>query len=335
MTAGVRLSDLVRDWDDRQLVPMTEMPGLSTYASRLSYIRFLERHLYSDYEADLVPETGHMLQRLEQWILGADDELSRRVLLESFFLIRYVGKLESHSLYIQAYRGPFVRWLVNEAQMSIALVTADSLREEARKTWIGCASDSMHLDTFFHITRAPSASNRRPSWLDFHAFADPQKVSDHMDAKGITRIAIFEDVVGSGSQIKPAIEFALSVPGDRNIFVCPMIAGSESILTLKPLTDTGRVTYAPVQVIPPDHCVRPLVGLNEAPEISRLRDCIKSIHAKVGHPSPATTAAFGYKGTGSLLVQHGNTPDNCPAFVWRKSDSWSPIFPRTHRQGGG
>lgn len=324
--------ELIQQWDSSPFdSPDVDLPGISTFAELYEYISYLSKVLYYDYERDNAASIVPLLDRIDEWIKGATSAEDKRAMFEAVVAIRYVSRSEANSLYQYAFRGPFTRWVMSRAGITLSNFSDEQLNDALSKVWIGGASDSFHVDSFFHITEAPSHTNRRPAWLDLAEFGDRNRVAEHMEQHELGSVAIFEDFVGSGTQISAAVAFALSLPNQPDVFVCPIIACPAARTTLASLGSQPRLTYVPLVELSNRNMVPELAPPNEAPHLRKLRDCIEHVASAV---SP-TIPKYGYKGAGALVVQHSNAPDNCPSLIWHSSPTWTALFPRQHRSGGG
>ncbi len=329
------LTDVLRTWDERLDKPCFQLPGLRTYISLYEYAQYLGKALYADFERDGAPGVRPFLSRLEDWVLGAPDDDNRRKLFEMLFYIRFVARQEMHCLYQSAYRGNIIRWLMNRANIPMTPDWEEELDGPLRTLWIGSASDSFHLDSFFHVTEAKSLTARRPAWLDIAEFGTPDRVAAHMDRHGLERIAVLEDFVGTGTQIRPALEFLLDLPNSPEILVCPMFSTALAFDRLKDLLTSPKITYDPVALLSGSNLMPEILNYPEPPEFAAFRRCIEELHSLVGHPVSTALSPYGFGRMGALLVQFGNTPDNCPPVIWNDSDRWRSLFPRKRREGGG
>ena len=329
------LADHLRSWDEQLDIPSFELPGLRTYIGLYDYAEYLGRTLYSDYERDYAPNVQPFLSRLEDWILGAPSDDHKRALFELLFHIRFVARQEIHCLYQSAYRGNVIRWLMSSDGIPISKDFRADIIGPLSRLWIGSGSDSFHLDTFFHITGARSKSERRPAFLDLAEFPNPSAVALHMSKYGMDRVGIFEDFVGTGTQIRPAIEFILSLPNTPEVLVCPIFSTTVALDRLADLIANPLVTYDPVVLLAGRSLLPETKPDAEPPEYMAFRHCVEQLHDLVAHPDPDAMNPYGFGRLGVLLVQFGNSPDNSPPLIWNDSDKWQSLFPRKRREGKG
>lgn len=332
------IADLVSEWDAKlrtksgkvTSTPNLKLPGIATYTGLHEYLRFLATNVFDDFERDLAPGVSPFLTRLDEWINAAASDADKRILFESIFSVRYISRNEVNALYHIAYRGHLTRWQMDQIDFDLRNGAPGELRSAMRETWIGAASDSFHLDSFFHVTEAPSATERRPAWLDLSAFGDVDRIRAHIQQRHIKRIVIFEDFVGSGTQIKPALDFVSQIDDDLQVYVCPIFACRESFERLTDIISLDNVTYDPVVVLSGRNLVPRDPPEEEEEHLAELRACLGRIEQDLG-----ITPAHGFRGVGALLVQYSNTPDNCPAILWSTQGDWSGLFPRKPRGGYG
>jgi hypothetical protein len=330
-----RLNALLRSWDEARLEPYINLPKINDYVGLYVYAQHLASTLYRDFERDSAPGTKPFLDRLEEWVLNCSDREQQRELFELLFHLRFVARDEMQCLYQTAYRGNVVRWVMDRASLGFDGGWRDALDRELASTWIGSGSDSFHLDSLFHLTSAPARTARRPAWLDIAKFGDPERVSAHMQGKGLTRVVLFEDIIASGTQIRPALEFLATLSPPVDVLVCPLFTTELAYDGLADYLSNPFFTFDPVAVLggrnliakdPTDH------EMTRAPDV---RELLSLLHPQVQTGTRYTVGPFGFGGLGVLLVQYGNTPDNCIPAVWAHGEKWRGVFPRQARDGGG
>jgi hypothetical protein len=167
-------------------------------------------------------------------------------------------------------------------------------------------------------------------------FGEAAKIDAFLRAKNIDRIILLEDFVGSGSQIRPAIMFAASLPSNIPVLVVPLIVCPLGIDAMH----AWQLAYSNIHyrtVLD----LRPLDFLTATPQADEpgLHVGLRSIalttftqllggqtldEAKVYGP-------FGFDETGGLIVLTTNCPDNTLPLIHYSSATWNSLFPRASR----
>jgi len=203
-----------------------------------------------------------------------------------------------------------------------------------QRTWFCPITDSMRINAFYHLNHI-SGRDYRPDWRSLAAFGDSKKLEAFLKGN-IDRIVLLEDFVGSGSQIAPAIQFLESLGHRLPTLLVPLI-----------ICPAGKVASTAWCKTNPSLTVSPIIELqaheflganpvaNEPPVFTALRQIVTDTYPQVldgADPYVSKTyTAFGFRGTGSLVVLATNCPDNTLPLVHFKSGTWSPLFPRASR----
>ncbi|KIC39820.1 hypothetical protein RA27_17370 [Ruegeria sp. ANG-R] len=145
-------------------------------------------------------------------------------------------------------------------------------------------------------------------------------------------IVLFEDFVGSGSQMLDAVHLAASLGNDVNVLLCPIFICPEGAAAAEELSRAvENFTFSPVLALEERFFVSPAQKANENPDYDRVRQLLVKIHHKI-EGEQQEYGPFGYRQTGGFVVPYTNCPDNTvPALHRKKDDSWEPLFLRTSR----
>jgi hypothetical protein len=290
--------------------------------------------LYSNYE----PMTGPFPEywnRLESWVENVGDEEDQKLLFRLAAQLFYVGTKELDNLYRVAYNANVTQWLVD--QLGLALDDPHlqtQLDNTLRRTWFCPVTDSMRINAFYHLNHI-SGRDYRPDWRSLAEFGDPIKVEQFLRSH-IDRIVLLEDFVGSGSQIRPAIQFLQSLPYKPPTLLVPLIICPEGKTNAEAwCRGNPSLTVSPVIQLQPHEFLSVAATAKEPAVFPELRRLVTKTYPQVldgadPHTSKTYTA-FGFLGTGSLVVLATNCPDNTLPLVHFKSGTWNPLFPRASR----
>ena len=123
---------------------------------------------------------------------------------------------------------------------------------------------------------------------------------------------------------------------DFPVLLCPMIVAPTGVEKGKGFAK-GNLSFSPVFCVPEQIGVRRKarkVG-TEPPFFLTLRKVLPQLFGLVegSQPTQPLYGPFGFGETGSMLLTYLNCPDNVPPIVHHHSDSWSPLFRRSSREG--
>ena len=305
--------------------------GLGVEVGRVNgLLECLEDHLYNEYEPTQNPHPGFW-SRLGDWLGNVAVEADQHLMFLMLEYLLFVGIRDFHSLHRLAYSATTARWIVDQA--GIDLFENDSeenIRAEFGKTWFCPITDSARINTFYHVNGIAGV-NRRPPFDDLQEFGDPSKIDQGMTSHGFERLVLLEDFVGTGLQMKPAVEFAVGLRSNRlPVLLCPMLICPPGHKVASALEKTyPNLVYEPVYVFDEKLFISPQKLAGEPELFARCRRLVELIHpqvmgADVGSP-------FGFGETGALTVLYSNCPDNTLPVIHHTSASWKPLFPRASR----
>lgn len=312
------LLEMLKGWEGLESDPDLE-PGA------ISLVLYHADRLFLEYEpGGLDP----FLLRLEKWLANADSDEDMKSLLSVLSGLFFIGRSEFNSLYRAAF-GNICRWIIDEDNIDLAAVSYDRVLQWGQKaTWICPITDSLRINGFLKVNGL-SGHDHRPHWRSIAAFGDLSKTRDYLRSEGIRRLVLLEDFVGSGSQVKEAIEFACRELPDISVLFCPLVIcpkGDEQALSLA--STYTNLTYDPVLVLPDKLFVSETPVAGEQALLSRAR----ALTLKLGHKLRSPVAEhFGYKKTGAMVVLYTNCPDNTLPLFRDEGGAWQPLFPRVWR----
>jgi hypothetical protein len=311
-------------------------------------LSFYEQMHYSQYVPTLSPHHHDYEHRLHKWIENLADEADKKTLFELAPRILFFSRDDFTKLHQVALRGPITRWIIDELGLVFGQPAFDAtLAEEIHShTWYCPISDSMQISDFYH-TNNIGGIDYRPDWRSLAKFGDTSLITSFMSSrmtaahvpKPLKRIVLLEDFVGSGTQMQEAVYYAAALSSHVPVLLVPLIicpagagigrdlAAAHSHLRFDPvieLTLEDMITDA----MPADGSFRAAIA-----DLAR-----KSYVGVVGDDvaAPRPYSPFGFPpptndGTGAIVVLYSNTPANTLPIIQHKSNTWSPLFPRSAR----
>jgi hypothetical protein len=323
MPGPEKISDRVDRWRRQE--------GGVKYALLHSQIEFLDRHLFFEYEPTSGPAPG-FLDRCRDWLSSAVEERDQQVMFELVPNLFFVGAAQFWTLYRMAMNEHIVRWLISELDLKYDdPAMSEALAEGVQRTWFCGVTDSMNIAAFYHANHI-SGVNYRPDWHSLSQFGTPERIQEYMASHNLERIVLLEDFVGSGSQLKRVAKFVSSLPWSPPTMLVPLITCPGGYKEgRKAERNHASVTFSPVLSLPPGAFVARDPTPGEPELISRLRETAARVESLVHGSGKVRPAAFGFKGTGALVVMYTNCPNNTLPLVHHRSDQWTPLFPRSSR----
>lgn len=328
MTTRVKIEELIREWADEDLNNVNQL------------LNTLEKRLYLSYEPSLPPNPGFW-DRLEGWLgnMGEGETEAIKALFRLASELFYVGPDEFRELHRSAYHGAIARWLVD--QENIDLLDADAsknLRSAVDATWFCPITDSMRINSFYNSNNIANKADFRPDWRSLAEFGDVKKIKNYCDEQGFKRLVLLEDFVGGGSQMRKAVEFAVTIPS-IDVLVIPLIVCPKGLKLGHELVKAHAcLGFEAVLSIPQGAFVASKAINGEAHHHEDLRQLACRTYARVagglspGRDAPYHPLGFPHKDpTGGLVVMYSNTPNNTLPLIHWASESWMPLFPRNVR----
>ena len=316
------LQDLaLRDWGDENHDVLAQ-----------SEIRYLARKVYNDYEPS---QFDRFEGRLDRWLHNVTDEKDQRTLFLLLSHLFFVGRSEFESLCRAAYNGPICRWLVDQLNVDITNPAATKIVQRGTaNTWFCPISDSMRIDTFLKVNNITGESHR-PDWRSLLQFGEPDKIRRFVADKRICRLVLLEDFVGSGTQMRAAIEFAAKALTDVAILAIPLVICPDGERVGHDLARRHTsVSYDAVLRIPPTMFIKATPQHDEPPLFQVVRDLIARVGTRLRKPPRAKGkhGNHGYKGTGAVVAMYSNCPNNTLPIIHDETTEWFPLFPRIRRR---
>jgi hypothetical protein len=314
-------------------------------SSTVTWDRLFELLLYYDQRRyrEYLPTWGGsplgFVERLRDWINCVDSDDDQKTLFELAGRMVFVGRDEMTSLYRSALRGPIVRWLIDLLGLNLAdeRFSCD-VSSALAETWFCSVTDSCDIAAFVHANSLSGASCR-PTWDVMARFASPGLILDYMHRKGLRRLVLLEDFVGSGSQMKKPAEYAAkNVPPSVPVLLIPLICCPSGVRMGERLSrENSNLRFEPLVIADEGALIASPSDPYDAELFARVRELAIQIHEKVvGHAgwrrSEKPYGPLGYGDTGAIIVTYSNCPDNTLPMVHHSSSSWQPLFPRISRE---
>lgn len=317
------IRDLVNDW--------TRKSGANLdLHSKLELLTMLGNDLYSQYQP--CPEKPEFLERLFTWVNGAPRVSDKKTLFELAPWLLFVGVDEMVSLYRSSFTGQITRWLIDQSRIDIASPNLTKAIRQARKETFFGSIAGMDMGTYCRVNGIQQSI--RPDFRERANIGDPIPLAKYLQKK-YKRIVAVEDYVGTGTQMAEACEYLETLKGFP-ILICPMIVAPEGVKKGNELAK-GNISFQPVYCVQEQSGVPEIArkGARELPFFGAIRKSLLRLYGQVEgkHPTQPLYGPFGFGDTGSLLLTYLNCPDNVPPVVHHLSDTWSPLFQRSPREG--
>lgn len=341
-----RLREIVGIWDATSTDD--DITVTSKYLEILKHLEFLGGSEWANYLPAHSPRfPKDFMTRLAAWIGNVSDTADQQLLLEYAQRLCFFSHEDFIALYRSAFNGPITRWVIEKANLRFNSDDfQDRLDDELHShTWYCPITDSMDINEFYHVNHI-SGVEHRPSFATL-AMLDPitmdpdsaileklrifmSKPDRRASSRPLKRLVLLEDFIGSGTQMKSAIEWAANKLKVQTLVV-PLVICAPGQTALDALTSCLKdlVSYSHIVRISEDE----LLGANGKdhkrwPRSSDMEKLAAKVHNRVGKKPN-----LGYKSTGCSVVTFSNTPNNSLPLIHHqaKGGTWSPLFPRSAR----
>ncbi len=312
----------------------------------------LEHTHFAQYLPTFGADYPDFQRRLELWLDSADDEDDQRLLLEFAPEITFFTREDFAKLYQAALAGPIIRWVIGQQGGMLSDPAALDFASEAiqNTTWYCPMSDSMAIADFHHSNHL-GGINLRPDWRSLVQFSERDRITTFMNKEydpPLERIVVLEDFIGAGWQLAEklrkettpggdvlhnVVSFAGSLAPVSFLFV-PLVICPEGAMELRRLTALyPNVSCEPVLELGKAEFINPDSTPEPGSIFERILDLVARTYGKVdgaGGDNPLY-GAYGSGNTGARVVMYSNTPANTLPIVQHRSDTWTPLFPRSAR----
>lgn len=328
------LEKLVYEWETQQYDPETRKP----YGAVLEEIRFHGDHRYWQFTPALA-DRPTFEERLADWISNCwPNAVHQKILLQLIPHLQFVDRDDLIALYRAAFNGPIYRWIMNQVNINLLEEPAaihQRVDEAVHQTWFCPITDSMDIAQFHHANEI-SGKSYRPAWRDLSEFGDVEKIRKYVAKNNVHRLVLLEDFVGSGTQVRAPIRFAIDALSPQvPIMVCPLVISEAGIEPIQAFAGNAAFTFEPVFTVPAQVHVHESPTAGEEPLLTEVRQVVINTFPRVRTPMPWESGdlayAFGFGSLGMLLVLYTNCPNNTLPLIWHESPQWKPLFPRVSR----
>jgi hypothetical protein len=336
------LADMAQAWDrvfpdTPSAVELDDSGRRVLFSALLDEIEYYAQRRYYEYAPTATGPFQSFMERLEIWVAQAIDEQDRKALLRLAQHIFFVGAQEFAALYRTAFGGIVSRWIIDQLNLQLDDPSIHAKIDDAlKRTWFCPITDSMQIAAFCHVNRI-TGFELRPDWRSMAEFSRTKGIQTYIRRKGIERMVLLEDFVGSGTQMSRAVKFAAEKLPKLPILVAPLITAS-------PGRERGRdlaakypnVIFSPVLVLPHTTAVAQILTRKFPKLFGVYRDLAQKYCPAVSNGGVANLMArpygpLGFKRTGGLVVMYTNCPNNTMPLIHHTGTNWKPLFPRSSR----
>jgi hypothetical protein len=348
------LRKLVRKWDLEQTGDPAAKSEYGFILDQLDYHATKEWRVYLPAENPVFNPS--YIERLAAWIGNVTVEADQKLLLKYAARISFFSHDDFAALYRTAMDREISRWVASQIPARLEPHGWQSFhelieREIHRYTWFCPITDSMDINEFHKVNHlqgvgyrpgfaalqmiAENRVNPNPQlagdWIRYMANPSSDPLDPTRRRPPLTRIVLLEDIVGSASQCRDAIRWAVSNLGVPVLFV-PLILCPNGVQALRDeeALSGGRLTVRPVIELRRSDLLGP--ERNGEPGCP-IADELEDLATRCAGRSSVNMDTFGYRNTGCSLTTFSNTPDNTLPIVHHKpaSGAWEPLFPRIDR----
>lgn len=340
------LLETVRNWDGSST---DEDPqNSSKYSNILDHLQFLGGGEWKNYIPANSPQfSKNFMARLAAWIGSIDKEADQKLLLEYAERLSFFSHEDFQALYLSAFNGPITRWVIQQANLKFySPCFSEELKSELyQQTWYCPITDSMGINEFYHVNHISGIEDRPCFATLAKLYPQSEKSSSDMairlqkfmkkpdrrsDSLPLKRLVLLEDFVGSGTQMKNAIEWAAKKLNIQ-ILVVPLIICDPGQKTLNTMINNYQNLLSSSPIIRVNE--GELLGPKSKEKNSWTRSSEMESLAEEIFENTGGETAFGYEQTGCSVVTYSNTPNNTLPLIHNqpKSGTWNPLFPRSSR----
>jgi len=282
---------------------------------------------------------------LIKWLDNVETIDEKFLLLNSLYFFTFFNREQCNTLYLEALRGPILKWLIDIKNLNILDKNIDDiLSEKIEPTFVSTVTDSTNISTIRHIWDLPI--NQTYTW---HSFIDSDDNEEEKNNKinfckkylndwKYEQIVVLEDFVGSGTQSIKVIDFLGNFTEWKILFIplviCPQgdIAISEQLR----VNNYNHISYEPISKLPWELILADerLPESNRWPDLLfELKEYAKNNYTKViGKDNSDSRWYLGFKNIGALFAKYTNCPDcTLPLYYEKENINWKPLFPRSAR----
>jgi hypothetical protein len=331
---------LLREWCEN------DFDGSEGWLELKHDVEFLAQELYNEYEVTQHGGHGSFSVRLARWIGSADAQNDQQSLYKMLRHLVFLGDKELVAAYRTAYSKNVLSWLMKIGRVNVFAPDArDLMNGLLNRTLLTQITDSFGLRRFL-TTNSIQGQPVRYTWLEHEDDWDRANfTAAHLkltepDKRDL--IVLFEDFVGSGSQMEDHVERACSIGDGTRVLLCPLYICPTGAQMARDFVATyPHLTFSPVLEIPDEKFIFERPKPEEHTDFASIRRTIQAVHTKVVEQGVALQdyGPFGfgadgpYGKSGGFVVMSSNCPDNTlPAIHRKRTGHWEPLFLRNSRE---
>lgn len=301
------------------------------YRRTLDDILFQAELRFSDY-VQFQDTLGEFPVRLREWLLNTSSAREQKILLKLLGRIFFIDRSQSFSLCRDAYRRVIIPWLGYGSAPDDFLAAGYHrvLLSTLREYPLFSVTESFYFSDFRNVNNLIGL--QKPTILDEQVRRiETQLGTLSPQTKGLI---ILEDVVGSGKQASRALAQVKRVaPPEWRILFVPLLMLEEATQRLSSL-QSELLTIRPVLLIANEHSVQTDPHQGEPSDFKMIRSLVNKTASRVIEPldsdDDAPENAFGFNGSGAMVVAYRNTPNNTLPLIHHQAPHWKPLFRRVH-----
>jgi hypothetical protein len=332
---------LLREWCQ------SDFDGSEGWLELKHDVEFLAQELYNEYDVTQHGGHGNFAVRLARWIGSADVQEDQQSLYSILRHLVFLGDKELVAAYRTAYSKHVLSWLLKVGRVNVfAPNSRDLMNGLLSRTMLTQITDSFGLGRFLR-TNLLQGQPVRYTWLEHERDWDRTNFTNtHLKLTEPNKrdlIVLFEDFVGSGSQMEDHVERACSIGGATRVLLCPLYICPTGAQMARDFVATyPHLTFSPVLEIPEEKLITETPRPAEHADFAKIRRTVKRVHPKIAEAGVAEQdfGPFGYGEvgpygkSGSFVVMSSNCPDNTlPAIHRKRTGHWEPLFLRNSREG--
>jgi hypothetical protein len=354
MSTARDLDELVEEWTlagfkpigggtDEDSTHLGHIRQDTSFTQLLHQLEYFSEKFFSRYIPALFPpHPPSYHDRLVSWLNNEGLKAEQQRLLFEFALkIAFFSFEDFLQLYRTAFVGPVTRWIIDELGLSLEQSDFQLRLQEERTqhTWYCPVTDSMVISEFYH-GNGIAGIDQRPAFRPLREFCEPSSLTSYMACRGLKRLVLMEDFVGSGTQCIDIVRWATQELSCPVLFV-PLVICPDGTKAFTDLASAfaSRLRFEPVLPLDASAFVAPEGGTKDA-LLSRIADLATSIHSTIAGTPDTSYGRFGFskpgdRTKGAAVVLFSNTPDNSLPLIHhhaRPPSNWKALFPRVSRE---
>ncbi len=324
-----RLGQLVLHWEETARYNVRDSyPYLSALGEILFHadLRFYE---YIQFQNE-----GEFATRLMRWLENVTGDREKQGLFRLLMHLTFIDQRQMRSLCREAYKRVVAPWITRDWSSPAEFLDEDyelHVRSQLSQYLLCSITESFNWDDFLQVNDLLGL--RKPRVLS----EDPRRISSALpkNFQSVKGLIVFEDFVGTGHQALGVLaQLRANTPNHLSILFTPLIILQGGLEMLNSAQEISDLTIEPIMVIPRDSCIQATCQQGEPQDFPYIRAVVTSTAQRVCRElhkqDDPPQDAFGYGGSGSLLVTKHNTPNNTLPLIHHRAPEWSPLFRRLH-----